>query len=127
MVRRIAIIAVLLSSVVLLSLWVTGALKQIPDFPDPPPLGGDGIAEVSGTVFDAVTGRPLTLVLVKCGQLQSYTGSGSNFFLEVDLANPRGCGGLLSADVSSAYHLGHASAELNDLVPAVVDIFVEPR
>lgn len=125
---RIAIVAILLSSVILVSLWLAGVFGGI--LPDPPPGDGilpDGIAEISGTVFDSATGRPLTLVLVKCGQLQSYTGSGSNYSLEVDLANPMGCGGLLSADVSSAYFTGHASAELNDLVPAIVDIFVEPR
>ncbi len=135
MAKRIAIIAFLLSIVVLASLWGVGVLQDFLIPPDPddddntPPPGEipDGIAEVSGTVYDTATGQPLTLVLVSCGQLQSYTGTGSDYSFEVDLADPRGCGAIIKADVSSAYYLGYVIVELDDLVPVVADIYVDPR
>ncbi len=132
--KRVISVAILLGAVIFISVWASGMLKGIlPDGPDTdppiddPPPGGDGIAEVSGTIYDSVTGQPLTLVLVSCGQLQSYTGAGSEYSLEVDLANPMGCGAIIKADVSSAYYLGTVIVELDDLVPVVADIYVDPR
>ncbi len=126
MVRRILVVVIAVA-VIVTSMWALGLFSGVlPDPPYDPPLDDlDGIAVVTGTVYDQ-DGNLLTFVRVTCGGETDYTLGGSTYRLEVTI--DQGAYNLESCALSgfkSGYYSGHATVQLSDLIPAQADLTLE--
>ena len=81
MVKRLFLVIIVVASIIT-AMWVLGVFKPVGV--DPPLDGLDGIAVITGTVYDQ-DGNPLTFVRVSCGGETDYTLGGSTYRLEITI------------------------------------------
>lgn len=127
MVKRLFLVIIVVASLIT-AMWALGLFGGIlPDPPYDPPLDYDGIAVVTGTVYD-LAGNPLTFVRVSCGGETDYTLGGSTFRLEITI--DQGTYNLESCALGgfkNGYYSAHVTVQLSDLIPVQADLFLQER
>ena len=120
MVKRLFLVIIVVASIIT-AMWALGVFKPVGI--DPPLDDLDGIAIVKGAVWDLASATGLTFARVTCGGVTAYTLDSNLFTMEIPLDS-----GLTQCSVGAfvnGYYSAHVTVELNDLIPARADLFLE--